>query len=340
LALKHYFSNRHCTVLLLDDGTSDQQDMQLRSIAHGVIVLEVVPREFGKTRRRIRVAKMRGSLYREGYHDYTIKTGGLVVYPRLVAGEHRGPSEEGTVQSGLPALDALWGGGIDRGTSSLFIGPAGSGKSTLATSYAVAAAKRGEFASIFLFEEWTRIVCKRAANLNIDPSPHIESGRIHMEQIDPAELSPGEFVQHVRDSVEKNGAKVVVIDSLNGFIHAMPGEQHLAMQMHELLSYLNQCGVATILVLAQAGLISANMTSPVDLSYLADNVLLLRYFENDGGIHKAISVIKKRSGEHEESIRELSFRNGQILVSQPLKILRGILSGAPTYATEPSTSQG
>jgi circadian clock protein KaiC len=331
LALKHYFSNRNCTVLLLDDRTSGQQDLQLQSIAHGVVLLQVVPRDFGKTRRRIHVAKMRGTVYREGFHDYSIRTGGVVVYPRLVAGEHREKSEQGIVQSGIKALDALWCDGLDRGTSTLFIGPAGSGKSTIAMAYAVAAASRGEYSAIFLFEELVRTACKRASKLEIDPCPFVEKGLLHMEQIDPAELAPGEFVQHVRDTVEKKNARVIIIDSLNGFINAMPGEQHLPMQMHELLAYLNQRGVVTILVLAQSGLVSATMTSPVDLSYLADNVLLLRLFENEGGIHKALSVIKKRTGEHEQTIRELSFKNNKINVSEPLTVLHGVLSGVPTY---------
>jgi circadian clock protein KaiC len=331
MALKHFFTTRNCTVLLLDDSSSNDPDMQLRSIAHGVLLLEKVPREFGNTRRRIQVAKMRGSIYREGYHDFNIRTGGLVIYPRLIAGEHRDGFPEGYVTSGIPAFDALWGEGIDRGTSTLFIGPAGSGKSTIAMSYAVAAARRGEFASVFLFEERMRTACKRCTQLDIDPRSQMERGLLHMEQIDPAELSPGEFVQHVRNTVEIRGAQVVVIDSLNGFMNAMPGEQYLQMQMHELLAYLNQRGVATILVLAQAGLVNANMTSPVDLSYLADNVLLLRFYEFGGEIHKALSVIKKRSGGHEETIRELSMRDGRITVGPPLNNFRGVLSGAPQY---------
>ncbi len=331
LALKHFFTNRNCTVLLLDDRTSGQNDLQLQSISHGVLLLEKVPREFGKTRRRIQVEKMRGSTYREGYHDYLIKTGGVVVYPRLVPGEHRGHCVEGYVKSDVPELDAIWGEGIDRGTSTLLIGPAGSGKSSIAMCYAVAAARRGEAAAVFLFEEWRRIACKRAAALGIDPTPFIENGLIHLQQIDPAELSPGEFVHHVREAVEKNGAKIVVIDSLNGFLNAMPGEQHLPMQMHELLAFLNQRGIATFLLLAQAGLVGSNMTSPVDLSYLADNVLLLRFFEGSGRVHKALSVVKKRGGEHEQTIRELRFRAGRIEVGEPLEQFRGVLTGVPRY---------
>jgi circadian clock protein KaiC len=331
LALKHFFTNRNCTVLLLDDRTSSADHLQLQSIAHGVLVLEKVPREYGRTRRRVNVAKMRGSTYREGYHDYTIETGGLNVYPRLVAAEHTRPVPDGVALSALPELDALWGGGIDRGTSTLLLGPAGSGKSSIALSYAVESARRGEHASIFLFEEWTHLACKRGATLNLDPRPMIDAGTLQMEQIDPAELSPGEFIQHVRDTVEQRGARVVVIDSLNGFINAMPGEHHLAIQMHELLAFLNKRGVVTILVLAQAGLMGAAMTSPVDLSYLADNVMLFRYFEADGRVRKALSVVKKRSGAHEDTIRELSMSGGRIFIGEALHGFRGVLTGVPTF---------
>jgi circadian clock protein KaiC len=339
LALKHFFTNRNCTVALLDDRTSSQHDLQLQSIAHGVLSLEKVYREYGKTRRRLQVEKMRGSTYREGYHDYAIRTGGVMVFPRLVAGEHKGAFPEGTVTSGIGAFDALWGDGIDRGSSTLLIGPAGSGKSTIAMSFAVAAARRGDLASVFLFEEWGRTAVKRCKQLGIDPTPHMESGRLYLEQIDPAELSPGEFIQHVRDAVETRGAKVIVIDSLNGFLNAMPEEQHLPMQMHELLSYMNQRGIATILVLAQAGMIGA-MASPFDLSYIADNVLLFRFFEADGKVRKALSVLKKRGGPHEETIRELTLGNGTISVGPALSGFRGVLTGVPTYVGPQPTLSG
>jgi circadian clock protein KaiC len=329
LALKHFFTNRNCTVLLLDDRTSGVDDLQLQSIAHGVLFLEKVARDYGKTRRRIQVSKLRGSTYREGYHDYTIETGGVKVCPRLVAHEHRMPLAEGTISSGHPRLDALWGGGMDRGTSTLLIGPAGSGKSSIAMSYAIAAATRGEHVSLFLFEKLASLACKRAAALAMDPEPHIASGRLRIEQIDPAELSPGEFVQHVRDAVEKSASKVIIIDSLNGFLNAMPGELHLAATMHELLAFLNHRGVVTILVLAQAGLMGSTMTSPVDLSYLADNVMMFRYFEAGGRVHKAMSVMKKRSGEHEDTIRELQMTGGRIVIGEPLVNFRGVLTGVP-----------
>ena len=331
LALKQFFTNRNCTVLLLDDRTSTEHDLQLQSIAHGVLMLERVPREYGRTRRRLQVIKMRGSTYREGYHDYSIVTGGVEVYPRLVASEHKNTFPEGVALSGLPSLDNLWGGGIDRGTSTLLLGPAGSGKSSIALAYGVEAARRGEHVSIFLFEEWIQLACKRAAGLGLDPCPFMDSGNIAMEQIDPAELSPGEFIQHVRRSADEHGAKVVIIDSLNGFINAMPGEHHLALQMHELLAFLNQRGIITILVLAQAGLMGAAMTSPVDLSYLADNVMLFRYFEAGGRVRKALSVVKKRSGPHEDTIRELKMADGKIQIGEALSGFRGILTGVPVY---------
>ena len=338
LALKQFFTNRNCTVALLDDRTSTQHDLQLQSIAHGVLSLEKVYREFGKTRRRLQVEKLRGSTYREGYHDYAIATGGVIVYPRLVAGEHRRSFPEGTVTSGIPAFDALWGEGIDRGSSTLLVGPAGCGKSSIAMSFAVAAARRGERASVFLFEEWARTVCKRAKQLGLEPTPHLESGHLYLEQIDPAELTPGEFIQHVRDSVEIRGANVIVIDSLNGFVNAMPGEQHLPMLVHELLSYLNQRGIATILVLAQTGMIGP-MSSPFDLSYIADNVLLFRFFEVGGKVRKALSVLKKRGGVHEETVRELTLGNGAISVGPPLTEFRGVLTGVPIYVGPPLIPQ-
>ncbi len=337
LALKHYFTNRNCTVLLLDDRTSTEQDLQLQSIAHGVLTLETVPRDYGRTRRRVQIAKMRGSVYREGYHDYMIATGGVQVYPRLVASEHRQETPNGTASSGHAQLDKLWGGGLDRGTSTLLLGPAGSGKSTIALGYAVSAAARGEFVAMFLFEELTYLACKRGAGLGIDPSRYLEAGKLDMEQIDPAELSPGEFVQRVRNAVEINNAKVVIIDSLNGFINAMPGESHLPLQMHELLGFLNQRGVLTLLVLSQAGLMGTNMVTPVDLSYLADNVMLFRYFEAEGRVRKALSVVKKRSGMHEDTIRELHMSEGRVVIGDALTSFRGVLTGVPHYVGSVST---
>jgi circadian clock protein KaiC len=331
LALKHYFSNRGCTVLLLDDRSSEGHDMQLHSIAHGVVSLERLSREYGIERRRLRIAKLRGSPFREGYHDYRIATGGMVVYPRLVANEHRHPNEPGVSKSGLPALDALWDGGIPHGSSTLFLGPAGSGKSSIAVQYAAEAASRNEFAVIFAFDETRETIMVRSAGLGLDLDPLIEQGSLRIEQIDPAELSPGEFVESVRRSVTEHGARVVVIDSLNGFLNSMPGDSFLGIQLHELLTYLNQQGVVTILVMAQAGILGTSMRSPIDLSYLADNVLLTRYFESFGRVRKALSVVKKRSGKHEETIRELRFVDGKIHVGEPLADFQGVMTGVPTF---------
>ncbi len=331
LALKHYFLNRQCTVLLLDDKTTEGHDMQLHSIAHGVVSLERLQREYGIERRRVRVAKLRGSTFREGFHDYRIETGGIVVFPRMVANEHRNPLPNGVCKSGLAGLDALWGGGIPCGSSTLIIGPAGSGKSSLAIQYAAEAARNNEFAAVFLFEETKESLLLRSSGLGIDLADLLTRKKAVLEQVDPAELSPGEFVEHVRRSVVEQGAKVVIIDSLNGYLNSMPGESFLAVQMHELLTFLNHQGIVTILVMAQAGIFGTSMRSPVDLSYLADNILLTRYFESLGRVRKAISVLKKRSGKHEETIRELQFVSGRMQVSEALSDFHGIMTGVPTF---------
>jgi circadian clock protein KaiC len=337
LALKHFFINRGCTVLLLDDRTAEGRDLQLQSIAHGVILLERLQREYGVERRRLRVTKLRGSRFREGFHDYTIETGGLRVYPRLIAGEHRQEAPEGDVSSGIPELDALWMGGIPRGTSTLIIGPAGSGKSSVSVQYAAAAARRGEVAGIFNFDETLSTVYKRSAQLGADLRPHVESGKVRITQLDPAEISPGQFVSYVRSAVENDGARVIVIDSLNGFLNAMSGEQMLVAQMHELLTFLNQAGVVTLIILTLSGTLGANMSMPVDLSYLSDNVLTLRFFEAEGRLRKAISVVKKRSGKHENTIRELRFSDRGINIGEPLTEFRGVMTGVPAYLGSSST---
>jgi circadian clock protein KaiC len=331
LALKQYFSNRDCTVLLLDDRTSSVHDIQLESIAHGVVLLETVPRDYGKTRRRMQVSKLRGSAYREGYHDFVIRKGGLQTFPRLVAGNDDLRAPKGTSSSGIAKLDALWGGGLDRGTAALFMGPAGSGKSSLAFAYAVEAARKGEVAVLFLFEELVSSACKRGAGLGLNARPFIDAGRFHIKKIDPSDLSPGEFIDQVRSAVEDLRAKVIVVDSLNGLLHAMPNEETLSVQLHQMLTYLNRSGVVSIVVLAQAGLVSAQQESPVDLSYLADNVLLFRYFETEGRVRKALSVVKKRTGNHEDTIRELVLSKGRISLGPPLTEFSGVLSGVPIY---------
>jgi circadian clock protein KaiC len=331
LALKRHFAGRNCTVLLLDDRTAEgSHDLQLQSIAHGVLMMQSLERDFGIKRRRVEVRKLRGSPYREGFHDYTIATGGISIYPRLIAAEHKPGFERKCVPSGLNGLDELFNGGIDTGTSTLFIGPAGCGKSTIALRYAVSSAQRGEKAVIFTFDEALATLLERAKGLGMELAPLFANGTLEIQQIDPAELAPGEFVSRVRRLVDKEHLRVVVLDSLNGFLNAMPHEQFLAMQLHELLSYLGQQGVATILTLAQHGFIGS-MQSTVDVSYLADTVLLFRYFEYAGEIRQALSVIKKRSGPHERAIRELILGDGRISVGEPLKDFRGVLTGTPDF---------
>ena len=340
LALKHFFLNRSCTVLMLDDRTSDAHDLQLQSIAHGVLFLDRIPRDYGTDRRRVRVSKLRGSRFREGFHDYSISPGGLRIFPRLVASEHRSPTETGTGKSGVAKLDALWDGGIPRGTNTLVTGPGGVGKSTLVTRYAFAAAERGETAAIFQFDETEGTFLTRSAGLGMNLQPFLDSGKMILQQVDPAELSPGEFVSCVRDAVENKGARVLVIDSLNGFMIAMTGEKQMLLQMHELCTFLNQRGVLTFLVLSQSGMLGDEMSPPIELTYLADNVLLLRYFEEDGEVRKAVSLVKKRNGQHETTIRELRLRNGEFAIGEPLKNFRGVLRGVPTYTGSSSALEG
>lgn len=332
LALKRYFAGRNCTVLLLDDRTAEggSNDLQLQSIAHGVIKMQSLERDFGIKRRRLEVHKLRGSSFREGYHDYTIRTGGLATYPRLIASEHMPGFERKRILSGLSELDDLLRGGLDSGTSSLLIGPAGCGKSTVALRYAYTSALRGEKAVFFTFDESLSTLIGRAKHLGMDPTELIANKKLELHQIDPAELSPGEFVSRIRRMVDEEKLGLVVIDSMNGFLNAMPHEQFLAMQLHELLAYLGQQGVTTLLTLAQHGFIGTH-NSPVDVSYLADTVLLFRYFERAGAIRQAISVLKKRSGSHERTIRELVFDRGTIHVGPPLDEFEGVLTGTPTY---------
>lgn len=330
LSLKEY-APEDCTVLLLDDRTSRYADLELHSIVHGVISMNRVSREYGKTMRRIEVTKLRGSAFREGFHDYLIRSGGVVIFPRLVASEYANDETDKSVaQSGIPELDALAGGGLSRGTSTLLIGPAGCGTTTLALRWLTTAADRGEKVVAFIFEETVSTLVGRATGLGMNLNSHIASGRMRVEHMDPAEVSPGEFVDMVRRSVEEDGARAVLIDSLNGFLQAMPGEQFLELHLHELLTYLNNRGVLTLLVLAQMGLVGSAMQTPIDVSYLADNILVLRYFEARGEVRQAISMMKKRSGGHERSIRELRLGPDTIRVGAPLSNFQGILSGSPT----------
>ena len=329
LALKQFFAGRSCTVMLLDDMTGAGHDLQVQSIAHGVLRLEQLNPEYGAERRRLSVVKYRGVAFRGGYHDYVIRTGGLEVFPRLVAGEHRpNPSME-RLASGIPALDQLIGGGIERGTSTLIVGAAGTGKSTLATQFMVAAAQRGQKAAAFIFDESLNTLTSRSTGLGMDLGKHIDAGHITVKQVDPAELSPGEFVQSIRRAVDDRGVSVLVIDSLNGYLNAMPGERFLAIQLHELLMFLGQAGVATILIGAHAGLIGSQMQTPVDASYLADAVILMRYYELRGEVRQVISVVKKRGSAHERTIREFRMEDGKIKVGPPLKDFRGVLTGVP-----------
>ena len=338
LRLKQYFAGKNITVLLLDDSTGDASDLHLQSIAHGVISLERMPVHFGVERRQIKIEKLRGVKFREGAHDYTIERGGIQVYPRLVAAEHQRNFPEEPVSSGVPGFDELMGGGLDRGTSTLFVGPAGCGKSTLALQHAVSLAQRGEKSAIFIFDENRKTLLKRARAVGLGLEEQVAKEMILVQPVDPAELSPGEFAAIVRRAVEKTGVSMVIIDSLNGYLNSMPDERFLNLQLHELLTYLSHQGIVSILTLAQHGMIG-NMQSPVDVTYLADAVVLLRFYEARGRIHKAVSVIKKRSGHHESAIRELIFGDGKVTVGKPLDKYRGILTGVPSEGPESEKSE-
>ena len=334
LNLKQEFAKHSSTVLLLDDKmnkTGIEMDPHVLSLTHGVVNLEQLSPEYGTARRRMQVTKLRGVRYREGYHDYTIVTGGLRVFPRLVAAEHHREIRREAVLSGVSELDQILGGGLDRGTTTLLIGSAGSGKSTIASQYAVHMADQGEKSVIFAFDESLSIMIARSEALGLSIKKHIEAGRIHAQQIDPAEISPGEFACNVRKHVDA-GCKLIVIDSLNGYLNAMPGEKYLNSQLHELSSYLNEQGVTTILIMAQHGMVTA-LETPVDLSYLCDTVVNLRYFEAGGEVRQSIAVIKKRSGNHERTIREfmLDKSAGGIRIGEPLKDFQGILTGVPRF---------
>lgn len=330
LGLKHYFAGKDCTVLLLDDRSVQAGDQQPQSIAHGVIELDRMANQYGAERRRLRVAKLRGRLFRGGYHDFAIRTGGVVIFPRIATYDNDLVFDETPALSGMAGFDALLGGGIDRGTSTLLTGPAGTGKSTLAMKLVDAACRRGEKAAVFAFEENRRIVLRRAAALGIDYQKHMGAGLLTFRQVLPAELSPGEFAALVREA-ERDGARTVVIDSLNGYLNSMPEEGFLTAQLHELLGYLNAKGVITLMILAQRGMMGAGMSAPVDVSYLSDAVIMLRHFEAFGAVRKAISVLKKRTGSHEETIRELRFEGGALHLGKELSDFRGVLTGVPVF---------
>lgn len=329
LALKQHFAGLASTVLLLDDRSYEAGDLQVESLVHGVVALEHHASEYGADRRRLRIVKLRGSRFRSGYHDFIVRTGGLEVFPRLVAAEHRTDVVAAPISSGNSSLDAILGGGIDRATCTLLIGPAGAGKSIIATQFAAASAKRGEPACIFLFEERIGTWRTRAMNLGVPVDELMQNGLLRIQQVDPAELAPDEFTHLVRAAVENGGARLVAIDSVTGYYTAMPEARSLTLQIHELLAYLSERDVASMLTMAQSGMIGANMTSAVDISYLADTVLLLRYFESEGHVKKAVSVLKKRSGPHEEAIREVRFGSHGVEIGPPLSMMHGVLTGLP-----------
>ncbi|WP_091742635.1 ATPase domain-containing protein [Phenylobacterium immobile] len=330
LALKHYFAKHGATVILLDDQTTDVNDKTVHSVAHGVIELQELAPEYGAERRRVRVIKYRGRRFRGGYHDFTIKTGGLEVYPRIVASEHRSSFLRTPVSSGVTELDALLGGGIERGSSALILGPAGTGKSLFAIAFAVAAVRRGEKAALFIFDEELGLLYDRMLGLGFDLRAMQAGGDLIIEQIDAAELSPGEFASRVRACVGEQKIQTVMIDSLNGYQAAMPQEQFLVLHIHELLQYLNRQGASTFLTVAQHGLVG-EMKAPIDVTYLADTVILLRYFEALGNVRRAVSVIKKRSGEHEKTIREFNIGDSGLTLGEPLVQFQGVLRGVPNF---------
>lgn len=336
LGLKQFFAGRACTVLVLDDLTSNDADLQPQSIAHGVVTLATLVPEYGSDRRRLRVSKLRGVRFRGGYHDFVIQTGGVRVYPRLVASEHLPVFAKGVVSTANERLDKLLGGGLDRGSSALIMGPAGAGKSTLASTFAVEAARRGERAAIFIFDENIQTYLQRSERLGLGITKFVDNGLILIKQIDPTELAPGEFTHYVRSAAEDSKAKVIIIDSLNGFLHAMPEERFLILHMHEILTFLSQLGVISILLLAQHGVIGSRMDSGnIDLSYMADTVILLRYFEAEGRVRKAISILKKRTGTHEETIREFAMTESEgITIGEPLTRFHGVLTGVPVFMGE------
>ena len=328
LAFKQFFASRSCTALLLDDRTASEGDLQVRSIAHGVISLERMATDYGGIRRRLEVVKYRGIAFREGLHDYKIQHGGLMVYPRLVAAESRETTGRRQFTTGLTELDLLLGGGIEEGSSTLVAGPPGTGKSTLAAQFVASCLAQNQRAAMFIFEESASNLLHRTDALGIDLRSHLRSNQLSLQQVDPAQLMPGEFVHTVCTAAD-NGAKVIVIDSLNGFMQAMPNEKMLTSHMHELLNYLGQRGIVTLLIGVQQGLLGGNMSTNIDASYLSDNVILLRYFESEGEVQQAISIFKKRGSGHERTIRRMAITQNGIEIGPALRQFRGILTGVP-----------
>jgi circadian clock protein KaiC len=333
LTIKHYFARLGVTVLLLDDLTSEETDKTVHSIVHGVIRLDQKAPSYGAERRRMRVVKYRGQKYRGGFHDFTISTGGINVFPRLCASEHRHRSHRVALRTGIQAFDALLGGGVDSGSSNLILGPAGTGKSLIAVTFAMAALARGEKAALFIFDEELGLLIERLKAVNIDIDKPRAEGRLIVQQIDAAEVSPGEFAHHVSRTVDAENVKAVVIDSLNGYQSAMPEENSLILHIHELLQFLNRRGAATFVTVAQHGLVG-DMQTPVDVTYLADTVILLRYFEARGQVRRAISVVKKRTGSHELTIREYRINGNGLALGEPLDEFQGVLRGVPHIASD------
>jgi len=329
LAMKHYFARHGATVLLLDDLTTDTLDKTVHSVAHGVIRLEEMTPDYGGERRRLRVVKYRAQGFRGGYHDFVIRAGGARVFPRLVASESRRTLSRGRIATGLPAFDGLLGGGIEQGTSTLLLGPAGSGKSTLAWQFVAEAVRKGDKAAMFIFDEELGLLVDRAKPLGFDFAAMQATGLLQITQLDAAELSPGEFAHSVRLAADDPAMKTVVIDSVNGYQASMPQENALILHMHELVQYLNRAGVSTFLTVAQHGLVGETK-SPVDVTYLADAVILLRFFEAEGSVRRALSVIKKRGGRHEDTIREF-WIDGGLHIGEPLVAFQGVLRGTPSY---------
>ncbi|AYV47633.1 circadian clock protein KaiC [Caulobacter flavus] len=332
LALKQFFATRDCTVMLIDDLTTSDgvRDGHLHSLCHGVVTLERLTLDFGAARRRMQVQKLRGVDFVGGFHDMAIRKGGLQIFPRLIASDHHTPFAGDPTPSGIDGLDALLSGGPLRGTCTLITGPAGSGKSTIVLQFLHAACERGEAATLFEFDERVGTLMVRAKAMGMDLQKHIDGGCLKIQQVDPAEMSPGEFAALVQTEVEERGVKIIAIDSLNGYLAAMPQEKQLILQMHELLSFLNQQGVVTLLINPQSGLVGGMSTS-LNVSYIADAVLLIRFFEAAGRIRKAISVIKNRGGPHEDTIRELRIDTQGVRVGAPLTEFRGVMTGTPEY---------
>lgn len=336
LSLKQFFAQRRCTVLMLDDRSAPEGDLQLHSLAHGVIELEHVAQDYGSERRRLQVTKLRGARFRGGYHDFRITTGGLAVFPRLRI-EPQDQSFDGEdITTGNEALDTLLGGGLHQGTSLLITGPAGTGKSVLATQYACAAVQRGQRVRFHLFDERLNTFYLRGAGLGLHLDEFVADGSLQLRQVEPTQLSPGEFAHQIVQGVEEEGVKLVVIDSINGFLQSMPEERLLTTQVHELLSYLSNKGVTCIMTLVQRGIFGSPVDEAADVSYLADTVVLLRYFEMQGAVRQAISVVKKRSGDHERTIRETRVRQGGLSVGEPLRDFQGVLTGVPTFMGGPT----